>query len=165
MALTAIPAAGAKLRGSIYSANLTERTPLSGLKTSAQNVGPSNVTLQDVTEVSIAVVASAVYEFRLYFQYSSNATADIKVGWTLPVGGAGDFGVHYFDAADAVAAATTTMASAFSLSGARNYATLLGSITTGANAGTVQLQAAQNTSTAVTTNVEPGTLLIAHRIS
>src|SRR5688572_15246442 len=101
MALTSIPAAGAKLRGSVLSALLTERTPLMGLKTSDQNVGPSNITFQDVTECSIAVVANAVYRFEAYLQYTSNATADIKFIFTAPAAATLDYGFAVFSTAGA----------------------------------------------------------------
>jgi hypothetical protein len=165
VALTAIPAAGAKLRGSIYSANLSERTPLCGLKTSDQNVGPSNTTLQDVTDVSVAVAANAVYEFTLSLQYSSNSTADIKIGWTVPTGATMDYGFMAFNTAGTWTVGRATHASTAGFDGANTYAHINGTITTGANAGTVQFQAAQNTSTAITTNVEAGTYLMVHRVS
>lgn len=165
MALTAIPAAGAKLRGSIYSANLTERTPLVGLKTSDQNVGPSNTVLQDVTECGIAVVANAVYEFRAYLQYNSNATADIKFNFTGPVGAAMDYGFQVFSVSGVWVVGRTTLGITFGADGAMTFGTLYGSFTTGANAGTFQLQAAQQTSTAVATNVEAGTLVALTRVS
>lgn len=165
MALTPIPAAGAKLRGATLAALMLERQTLSGLKTIDQNVGPSNTTLQDVTDVSISVVANAVYRFTLDLQYASNGTADIKFGFTLPSGAAGDYEFWCFNISAVWAVGRSTMAGTISFDGASNAAHLSGTITVGANAGTVQLQAAQNTSTAVTTNVEAGTILTAWRIS
>jgi hypothetical protein len=165
MALTSIPAAGAKLRGSILSSLLTERTPLMGLKTSDQNVGPSNTTLTDVTECGIAVVANAVYEFRAYLQYSSNTTADIKFGFTGPVGAAMDYGFQVFSVSAVWVVGRTTLGISFGCDGGNTFGTLHGSFTTGANAGTFQLQAAQQTSTAVATNVEAGTLIALNRVS
>lgn len=165
MALTPIPGAGARLRGSIYSANLTERTPLGGRVSVDQNVGPSNTTLQDVTDALVAVVANAVYGFQLDLQYSSNSTADIKLGWTVPTGASMDYAFMAFNVSGTWVVGRTTHSSTVGFDGANTSAYLSGVIVTGANAGNVQLQAAQNTSTAVSTLVEAGTLLRAWRIS
>src|SRR5262245_54452011 len=100
MALTTIPAAGAKLRGSTFSSLITELRQTVGLKTSDQNVGPSNTTLQDVTELGLAVVANAVYTFDAYIQYASNTTADFKTGFTFPTGLTMDYGFLAFNSAE-----------------------------------------------------------------
>ncbi len=165
MALTAIPAAGAKLRGSIYSANLTERTALYAVKTSDQNVGPSNTTLTDVTEIGIAVAANAIYEIRLSVQYSTNTTADFKFAFTFPVGLTLDAAVQYYSTAEAYLTGRGIQTTVFACGGTGASIWLHGLVTNGANAGTLQLQAAQNTSTAVTTNVEIGTLMVLQRVA
>jgi len=144
---------------------INQRTPLAGLKTSNQNVGPSNDVLQNVTEVAVAVEANAVYAFCLYLQYSSNSTADIKIGWSVPAGTTGDYGFSAFNTAGTWTVGRATFVSTAGFDGANTYASLEGSFTTSSTAGSVQFQAAQNTSTAVTTNVEAGTLLIAYRIA
>jgi hypothetical protein len=165
MALTTIPSAGAKLRASVLSSLITEIRPLVGVKTSDQNVGPSNTVLTDVTECGVAVVANAVYEFRAYLQYSSNTTADVKFGFTGPVGAAMDYGFLLFNVSAVWIVGRTTLGISFGADGGNTFATCHGSFTTGANAGTFQLQAAQNTSTAVTTNVEAGTVIALNRVS
>lgn len=164
MALTATPAAGAKLRGSILSSLLSERLPIYAQKSADQNVGPSNTTLQDVTEVGIAVVANAIYKFEMSFQYSTNTTADIKLGFTFPTGLTMDIAGEYYSVAEAYQTARGTQATVFTMGGSGAAALFLGTVTVAANAGTLQLQAAQNTSTAVTTNVEAGTLMVLTRI-
>jgi hypothetical protein len=144
---------------------INERTPLMGRKTSDQNVGPSNTTLQDVTEMLVAVEANAVYEFTLSLQYSSNSTADIKIGWTVPSGAAMDYGFMAFSTAGTWIVGRATHSSTAGFDGANNYAVLFGVIVVSSTSGSVQFQAAQNTSTAVTTNVEAGSYLMAHRVS
>jgi hypothetical protein len=166
VALTSLPAAGAKLRGSVYSANMTERTAISAVKTSDQNVGPSNVTLQDVDDVSVAVAANATYEFVLAIQYSSNTTADIKFGFTFPTGLTMDYAIiGGHSTAEASSPNRGIQTTVLTQGGGAFAVLLIGTVTVGANAGTLQLQSAQNTSTAVTTNVEAGTYLRLTRIS
>jgi hypothetical protein len=166
MALTTLPAAGQKIRASEVSSAVTELRLLSALKSSDQNVGPSNTTLADVTGMGIAVVANAVYEFHMSLQYSTNTTADIKLAFTFPTGLVMDVGAMGF-AAGSEAWITTRgiQTTTWTWGGTGNSAYWHGTVTTGANAGTLQLQAAQNTSTAVTTNVETGTLMTLRRIS
>lgn len=143
---------------------INQRTPLAGRKTSDQNVGPSNTTLQDVTECGLVVEANAVYAFGLYLQYSSNATADIKIGWSVPAGTTGDYGFSAFNTSGTWTVGRATFLSTAGFDGANTYASLEGSFIT-VDSGTVQFQAAQNTSTAVSTLVEAGTLFIAQRIA
>jgi len=144
---------------------INERTPLFARVTANQNVGPSNTTLQNVTEIALVLAANAVYDFRLDLQYGTNTTADIKIGWVGPSGYAMDIAFMVFNVSETWVTGRTTESVVLGMGGTGNYAYFSGVLTTGSTAGTLQLQAAQNTSTAVATNVEAGTLLIAHRVS
>lgn len=159
MAFTAKPSAGGKLRASVYAANIDERTMLLTFTLVAQNVGPSNTTLQDVTNMSLTVVAFATYRFTLDLQYTSNATADIKIGFTVPTGATMDFTTSGYNAAGTFVTGVGVQSTVVDFSGASTSARLSGIVGMSSTAGVLQLQAAQNTSTAVTTNIEPGTTL------
>jgi len=159
VAFTPIPVAGSRLRGSVYLANISERTMLEAFNTAAQNVGPSNTTLQNVTDVSLQVVAFATYRFTLDLQYTSNGTADIKIGFTVPAGATMDYLTMGYNAAAVVTYGVGVQSTVTDFGGNATSAFLSGIMGISSTAGTLQLQAAQNTSTAVTTNVEPGTTL------
>lgn len=143
---------------------INERTPLYASVLTDQNVGPSNTTFQNVTELVLTVVANAVYEFRCYIQYSSNSTADIKVQFVLPSGATMDYIGIGFTSAEAVSFFRGTGGSA-TLGGSMNSFLFAGSVTTASTSGTVQMQAAQGTSTAVTTNVEVGSFIGLTRVA
>lgn len=145
--------------------SINERTPLTALKTSDQNVGPSNTVLQDVTEMVLAVQANVTYELVVAVQYSSNSTADLKMGWTVPSGTTMDYVIVGFNTSEATSLNRATQASSLTQGGSANSVLLYGTVTTSSTAGSVQLQAAQNTSTAVATNIEAGSYMRLLRIT
>lgn len=145
--------------------------------TATQNVGPSNTTLQNVTNMAIALPAinGAIYQFRGLVWYNSNATADIKFAFTMPAGGAT---MRWGIVALATGAASVTgdvnlssiTASGTSVSyggaaAADALAVIEGEITMGTVAGNLQLQAAQATSDASSTNILARSRLESWRIS
>lgn len=165
MALTTIPAAGAKLRGATLSSLITELRVVYGIKSSDQNVGPSNTTLQDVTDLGLSVVANATYEFAAYIQYSTNTTADLKVGFTFPTGLTMDYGLLAFNTTEVWVTSRGIQTTVLQVGGTGTMLYLNGSVVVGANAGTLQLQAAQATSTAITTNIEQGSTMLLKRLA
>jgi len=164
MALTVLPLAGEIVPASKWQDLLNERFPLPALKTADQDVGPSNVTLQNITQASVAMAANATYRFALALQYSTNGTADIKIGFTGPAG----FTMDYITVGSNAAAVTNfgvgIQTTVVDFGGNVTSAFLYGTVVT-TNAGTLQLQAAQNTSNASSTLVSAGTLLELVRIA
>lgn len=166
MAYSTIPGAGAKLRGSVLSTLINEVRTLSGLAT-VQTIKNNNTTLGDVTGMGVSVLANATYELRCSIRYTTNSTADIKFGWTFPVGLTMIYGGVGYSTAEVLTTfhgqdQTTTPA----LGGVAAAAVLFaGRVIVGANAGTLQLQMAQNTANVSNTIVEPGSLLTLTRIS
>jgi hypothetical protein len=59
MAMTTIPAAGAKLRGSVLSSLITELRPLSAIVASNQALATTSTTLQNITDLVVALAANA----------------------------------------------------------------------------------------------------------
>src|SRR5688500_16091872 len=94
MAYTSIPAAGAKLRGSVLSSLITETRSLWAIVGSDQALATSGVTVENVTDLVIAVAANTNYKFELCLAFiiSSGSTEDIKVGMSFPAGATCDFG-------------------------------------------------------------------------
>ena len=163
MAWTTLPGVE-RLRASILSAAITELRPLYALVTTNQDVGNSNTTFTDITELAIAVAANTTYEIRAFIQYSSNSTADIKIQFTLPAGATMDVLGIGLTAAEAITFFRNTGGSA-ALGGSVNGILYGGTVTIGATAGTLQMQAAQNTSTAVSTLVEAGSYIGLQKIA
>jgi hypothetical protein len=166
VALTTLPAAGEFILASTFESAVTELRLLSATSGADQNFRATGTTLTNVTGLSIAVVASATYEFQLSVQYSTSTTADLKLAFTGPTGYSMDVAAGGFSAGGETWITTRgTQATTWTWGGTGNSAYWHGSLTTGVNAGTVQLQAAQNTGTAVDTFVEAGTLMTMRRIS
>lgn len=144
--------------------------------TATQNVGPSNTALVNVTNMAVPLPAinGAIYQFRGVVWYNSNTTADIKFAFTMPAGGAtmrwGMAGLATGAAGvtgDVSLASITASATSVSFGGAAAdaMAVIEGEITMGTVAGDLQLQAAQATSDASSTNILPRSRLEAWRIS
>lgn len=144
--------------------------------TATQNVGPSNTGLQNVTNMAIPLPAinGAIFPFRGVVWYNSNTTADIKFAFTMPAGGAtmrwgivglatGASGVT----GDVSLASITASATSVSYGGAAADAMAIieGEITMGTVAGDLQLQAAQATSDASSTNILARSRLEVWRLS
>lgn len=133
-------------------------------KTADQILTPSSTVLQNVTGMSMAVpgIVGANFMFRGKFFYDASATADIKFAFTFPVAGGATMRWGGIGAAtaggssgDATFGTQTGSGSAIAYGGG-GVATFMivlieGEITMGTNAGTLQLQAAQNTSDASVT--------------
>lgn len=183
MSFTTVPGAGQKLRGSVLSSLITEVRPVSAIVSGDQSLATSNTTLQNITDLAIAVVANATYAIDLHIMatLSSGVAEDLKIAATFPTGavlhnlvalGGTPAGVATFVASDmfvgANGGASTTSGSAYatyglstSNTGSVNPLLLIMSST----AGTFQVQAAQNTSGANTVKILKGSLLVARRLS
>lgn len=145
--------------------------------TANQNLTVSSTAMQNVTNLVIAVAANGVYTFSATIFYTGNGTNDIKLGFTLPSGAAIDFGGHGPEVAMSSAAtalistqnvvngSTPTTPIPYGATGTASTVFLQGQIRVGANAGNVQLQAAQNTSNASATVVVARTNLTAIRVA
>jgi hypothetical protein len=167
MALTTIPAAGAKLRASVLSSLITEVRPLYARKTANETVNNS-ATLQNDDELFLAVEASAVYELNLRGQYNSNATADFKYGFTFPSGTT----MQYTQTVIGVGLTTLNIyeQDQTSTPNLEGQAAVKGMLVTGlvivsSTAGTLQFQWAQATANASNTVVSAGSVMRLNRIS
>lgn len=168
MALTTIPAAGAKLRGSVLNSLITEVRQVSAIKTADESVTSSAV-LQNDDVLTVALEASARYKFGLFLRYDAVAASDIRTQMSLPASATA------FYTADGVPVAGT----AFSLfdaiestlfifegagAGSIRNVTFIGHILT-STAGSATLQWAQGTSGGTATIVKAGSMLWAERLS
>lgn len=183
MSFTTVPAAGAKLRASTLSALVTEIRPISAIVGSDQALTTSSTTLQNVTDLVIAVAANCTYQIDLNIMatLAAGTTEDIKIAATFPAGatlhnlvslGGSPAGVSTFLASDmfigANASTSTSSGSAYatyglstSNTGSVNPLLLIMSST----AGNLQIQAAQNTSGTNAVTIKKGSLLVARRLS
>lgn len=180
MALTATPAAGAKLRGSVLEALMDERTPIYAKMTGDQALATGSTALQNLTELVAPVEANAEYEFTvgLGWVLATGTTEDIKFALSFPTGATVDFGgtgpavalaaaTHEGDAATArrvgVTSATTTIPYGASTSTPGALWTIR--IANGSNAGNLQIMAAQNTGGGNVVTVKAGSYMLGRRVS
>lgn len=167
MALTTLPTAGAKLRGSVLSSLVTEVRPVAARKTVNETVNNS-AALQNDDALFVAVVANAVYDVKLVLHYTSGTTPDLKIGWTAPSGATMVWGGYLFSTASAFTAtgnnAVGTVVALGGL-GADVSAVFDGTVVTSTTAGTLQLQWAQNTANASDSTVYAGSFLELRRTS
>lgn len=177
MALTAIPAAGAKLRGSIYSANVLEGRELYVSKGADESVTSSAV-LQNDDALVLAVIANAVYHGELIVFYTGgNNAGDIQIAYTFPTGATlhmGAQGVHnsllsgstgdgeWVVRLSCVSGVTNIP---FGASTSTLMAKVVVNLTTGGNAGNFQMQWAQMASNATATTIKAGSYMWLRRPS
>jgi hypothetical protein len=167
MALTAIPAAGSKLRGGTLNSLITEVRGVYARKTANETVTNSN-TLQNDDHLFVALAANAVYDWKLILHYNSGTTPDFKLGWSVPSGTTMVWGGMIADTAGAVTSVANlsqTTVQAIGGTGAANYQFFTGVVVTSTTAGTLQLQWAQNTTTLSDTILLAGSELILTRTS
>lgn len=135
-------------------------------KTANQNVGPSNTTLQNVTDLVVALpgITGAIFSFRGVVFYDSATAADIKLAFTIPAGASmrwAPMGIATgatTQSFDGAFGATTGSGTGLQLGGAGVgtdlHCLIHGEVTMGVTAGNLQLQAAQGTSDATATTVQ-----------
>lgn len=138
---------------------------------SADETVTTSTTLQNDDELFVAVNANGIYEFRLFLDYNSSTTADIKIGWTLPSGATMTYVQNGLDAssttnlgAQNLGPLTQASNPVFGGTGGDTVAIPLGMLVVGANAGTMQLQWAQSTSSG-STIVRAGSHLIVRQLA
>jgi hypothetical protein len=142
--------------------------------TSNQALATSSTTLQNVTQLALAVAAARIYTFDILVAatLASGTTEDIKIGFSYPAGGQLDFFSHGADTSLTNTAATVmevvaqlnavsgTTAAAFGVSGSNTSIRIWGRLdNTSGVAGNLQVMAAQNTSGANVVSVKAGSLL------
>lgn len=165
MAFTTLSAAGAKLRAVEYQAAITEVRPITARKTANETVNGS-ATFQNDDELFVAVEASVTYHMELRISYTSGTTPDLKIQWTYPTGTTIRWSGVDSDVAGAVRITgnlVETSTPAICGSAADLMAVYTGMVVTGVNAGTLQLQWAQNTSTGSNSTVYAGSFLTIKR--
>lgn len=138
----------------------------------------SSTTLQDVTGLAAAALANEVYlvDMALFAQNAVGTTEDIKYGFTFPTGaalrlaaiGGTTGGVSGANATDMfirvqdITSGSTTMA--FGVDTLITYTHMTGILTMSSTAGSLQVQAAQNTSGANAVSVRTGSYVKLTRI-
>ncbi len=167
MALTTLPASGAKLRASVLSSLITEVRTVFARKTSDETVNNST-TLQNDDALFVAVEANAVYDFLIAIHHNSGGTPDIKFGWTVPASTTMVWGGFIVNTAGAfTVAANLSQTSVVSIggTGSDSFQAFQGVVVTSGTAGTLQLQWAQDTLNASNTIVRAGSYLALSRTS
>lgn len=120
----------------------------------------STTTVVNAVGLVQAVEADSLYWWRLLLLYSTGTTPDLKVAWTVPTGSTGRWGLAGASAGVAAYGAANTLF----LDGASALAVLEGYLDTSSTAGNLQLQFAQNTSTASNSIVQTGSSLSLARL-
>lgn len=168
MALTTIPAAGAKLRGSVLNSLITEVRGLLARKTSDETVNNS-ATLQNDNELLLAVEANAVYHFGGRLAFTTGTTPDLKFAWTFPAGLTMAYNVSVFavgtSVLDQFAFDQTLTANCEGHASLTRTAMLDGIVVVSSTAGTLQLQWAQIAATASDTIMKSGSSIWLTRVS
>ena len=173
MAFTTLPAAGAKLRGATYQAHIGELRPIRAQLSSDFALTASSAVLANVTGLVVPVVANTTYEGRLFLAaiLAAGTTEDLQIAMTWPTGA----DVDIFTG-ELITSATTfngdfemvfrenyTSGSAICSAGLNavlpTWTMLNFTIATGANAGNLQVQAAQNVSGGNVVTVQSGSYL------
>ena len=143
-------------------------TPLGATSTAVNN----STTLIDCTGVLLSLVASAVYEVEAWVTYQTAAAADLKIGWTIPSGATGLWGIG--GAAVGISTsegdwknngANWTATNSVGGIGATTLECRPKGIIRTTSAGDLQMQFAQQTADASNTTIRAQTYLRAIRIS
>ena len=119
-------------------------------------------TLGDLTGLKITLGANEIWTLDLLLAFTAGATPDAKVKWTAPNGATMLWAdIEASQNAISGAGGTVTLVGGAST----RFARLVGTVTNGATAGTLQLQGAQNIATAsdITTFLEDSSI-VAHKL-
>jgi hypothetical protein len=120
----------------------------------------NTATMQSDTVLTWPVLASTAYTGDVYFTYSSDATADFKVGWSCPAGASMRWTVTGIDTAGAFLSTGWTLntTAVQALGGAAVIPPMcqIHFVFTAGSAGNLVLQWAQNTATATDTVMRNG---------
>lgn len=147
--------------------------PLAAVKT-ADTSRSSNTTLTNDPDILFSLASNATYQAEafLWFHGGASGSSDLQFQWTGPAG----FNFFYllFHAEGGATGLTNSVNRYVATSNAfcntnggstENVAQILGTITTGGTAGTLNLQWAQNTSNATATVMRAGTHMTLRRIA
>jgi hypothetical protein len=179
MAFTAVPAAGAKLRASVLSTLMSERTPLYATVAVDQNLTTSSTTLQNVTSLVVAVSANATYQMDVMVAAaeSSGVAEDIDVAFTFPAGAtcfvytlvagtlggvAGNSTTDMFVLASAATSGSTRYGAGLSTTVTNVILRCL--LTVSSTSGNFQVQASQHTSGGNTVTVKASSYINGQRL-
>lgn len=146
--------------------------PLSAIKTADQSV-TSSVTFVNDTELFVPIVAVGSYQFEcfLYFEGGTAGASDIKWRYIVPTGTTMRYTWTGWNNTGSVARsgdgqiAGDTPSSASAGAGNGHGVIMIGTIVAGVNAGNMQLQWAQNTSSGTATIVHAQSCLVLRRIA
>jgi hypothetical protein len=124
----------------------------------------SNTTLADVTGLAVTLAANTTYRGMIEMAYDTGATPDAKFGLTVPSGATGYwYGGAVKNTADTATNFTyQSIATPFSAGGVASGTVLVAKFTITivvTTAGTLQVQAAQDTSSATATTVKAGSCI------
>jgi hypothetical protein len=158
MAFTTLPAAGAKLRASTLAALIGEVRPLRARLTSAFPLGTAG-TLEIVT--GLAVAAGTTEDLSVAMTYPTGSTLDVFTGElvTAATTFSGDFEMVY----RASHASGSAIANAGLNATLATWTVMHITLATGANAGNLQVLAAQAVAGANVVTVQAGSKLILHQ--
>lgn len=152
------------------------RADTSTVQKTADESVTSSTTLQNDNHLLVSVLTSAQYEIIVRLAVNGGASGDFKMAWTMPAGVTG----QRFSAGPAVSSATSTADTTVRASGLTssftteiNYGVFSTGqlsfieetlyVVTAGTAGTVQLQWAQNASSATATTVVAGSYITVRR--
>lgn len=126
----------------------------------------SDTTLADITGLSFTIAASEIWEFRASIHYDGHSSGDVKFAVTVPSGAIGRYGIVTPAGAPGLtdAAIGTDISSNITITGVDQTATIHGVVVNSTNAGTVQLQMAQNTSNGTATRMFAHSAIVATKI-
>lgn len=152
---------------------------LSAFLTAGVNLNTSSTSLQNVTGLSVPVVANATYfvDFTPRHSIASGTTEDVQYGFTFPTGatlrmlrlGGTPAGVSAGNSTDMSVThdvfTSGSTAAAFGASTTTTGAIIRGILTMSSTAGTFQVQASQATSGGNVVTVQIGSALLLTRIA
>ena len=154
---------------------------ISGAYLAADQTVTNSTTLVNATGLAFALAADAVYAIDGWLRWTSNPTADLKVGWAIPgsadgwwtLGGpyipgspatAGRERVNYLDTSTVALTSALSAAGDDESTGTIDLSAILRGYITTSIAGTLQLQFAQNTANASDTILGEGSWLRVTRL-
>jgi hypothetical protein len=163
-ALTQITA-GARITAAI----LQGIAPLAVIKGADESV-TSSATLQDDDALFLSVAANTTWLFRCYLDFEgANGAGFLKWGWSVPSGATLRYAANFVGTGGGLTLTThagvDTPAADTTGAGNLQALTMDGTLVVGSNAGTVQLQWAQNASNATATIVHAQSYLALWQIS
>jgi len=152
-----------------WAGNVTYPPTAFARKTAAEDVTSSTV-YQNDDDLKFNIGASEVWTFKAVLGVDGGTTGDIKFQFTVPASATGK--VIYCLASAAQAAdnnkggdITVSVGMGLDGSGTENSVLIEGIVVNSTNAGTVQLQWAQNASSATATSVNAGSYIMATKVT